>query len=168
MNLTGKKYLPIIGGVTWVGLSYGILVCMIEWLRTRPGVAPDTATPIDISAWLGSIYVAAMIAGIVADRILRCAGLGGIIALFMVLVSGVLIHSDASLALDGFFAMFGVLAYPVLGWTMLLGVTVGWKLSAVRSGASLVRYVFLILVSALITLILVYYPADCYFMKSFG
>jgi hypothetical protein len=168
MNLTDKKYLPIIGGVTWVGLSYGVLVCMIEWLRTRAGVAPDTATPIDIIAWLGSIYVAAMIAGIVADRVIRCAGLGGIIALFMVLVSGVLIHSDASLALVGFFAMFGVLAYPVLGWTMLLGVTVGWRCGALRHGFSFVGSILMILVSSLITLILVYYPADCYFMKSFG
>lgn len=155
-----------------VVLSYYVLISVVEWLRIRAGVASDTGTPIDILAWLGCIFAASAIAGNLICGVLRSAGVAGIVGMLLVLGACLLLHlhdcGSGSLLMDGFSAAFEGLTLPVLTWVALSGLVAGWALGTDRRGNWGGWPALGILIGAMISLAIVFYPIDQYFMSVFG
>jgi hypothetical protein len=149
-------------------IGYIIMMLTLELLRTNAGVAPDTGTPIDVFAWLGCIFAAATMAGITTDWISRSTGIQGIVGVFLFLGIGIAVHLDESVSFDGFIANFGHYTLPILSWIALLGIVSSWRLSANQAANKIPWFVSLVFLCVMVTLVIVFYPAEKYFMGTWG
>ena len=155
-----------------VVISYYLLISVVEWLRIRAGVASDTATPIDILAWQGCIFTACVVAGNLAYGLLRFGGVASLAVILLAPGICLVLHlsdlNGGSLIIDGLSAAFGVLTLPVLAWTVVVGLAAGWTLSTSRHKDWSAWPAVAVFVGALISLVIVFYPAERYFLSVFG
>jgi hypothetical protein len=151
-----------------VVISYLVLVSAVEWLRIKAGVASDTCTPIDVIAWLSCIFTVTVIAGSFVYGLRRSTGVLGTIGVLLILGVCIVLHLNESLVFDGFSAVFGFLTLPVLAWDISVGLAAGWALSTNQSRGWKVWPAIAVFVGALISLAIVFYPADRYFVSIWG
>lgn len=155
-----------------VVISHYVLFSVVERLRITAGVASDTGTPIDILAWLGCMFAACTIAGNLMCGVLRSAGVATLGGMLLVLAACLVLHlrdsGSGSLVIDGFAAAFGGLTLLVLAWTVSSGLIVGWALSNDRRGNWSGWPSLGVFVGVLISLAILFYPVERYFVNLFG
>ncbi len=166
-TLRSKPFLTVIAVVA-VAVAYGILIQAVEWFRANAGVASDTGTPIDVLAWYWCIFSASAIAANVGYELLRTAGVKALACMFAAVAVLLVLHLNDGLIVDGFSAAFGMLVGPALAWSISSGILVGWLGARGGEKARGVWRAVAMLAAALLTIALVFYPADCYFMRTFG
>ncbi|MDH7602578.1 MAG: hypothetical protein QHI38_10590, partial [Armatimonadota bacterium] len=155
-----------------VVISYYLLFSVVERLRITAGVASDTGTPIDVLAWLGCIFAACAISGNLMCGVLRSAGVASLLGMLLILAVCLVLHlhdcGSGSLVMDGFAAAFGGSTLPVLTWTVSSGLVAGWALSTDRRDNWSGWPSLGVFVGMLVSLAIVFYPVERYFMNVFG
>ena len=168
----GRKLMLVSLTVIAVVMGYCLLTEVFEWLRVKAGVGSDTCTPIDILAWQACLFYTDVIAGCLARGLWRSAGLASLLGMLVILGMCLVLPLDdsgcGSLVMDGFAVEFKGLALPVIIWTISSGLAVGWALSNHRDKQRKVLPAIAALVGGLISLALVFYPTDLYFMSIWG
>lgn len=178
-----RKMWSVIMTVLAVVVSYYLLFEVLEWLRVKAGVGSDTMSPIDFAAWQGCVFTAAVIAGSLSGRVLRSAGVIGVVVMLCILgiclaaqldvcgIGSLILRVDGcigSLMMDGCNGLFGVFAFPVLAWIIFAGLAVGWAMNVDQKGNRDVCIALAVLAGALVTLIIVFYPLDRYVVRLWG
>jgi len=148
--------------------SYIVLTGVTESLRVKAGVG-DIGTPIGPLALLGCLWAASAIAGSLASRLL-CASCKASLAGMLLCLVGCFVW----LLQDRFYmpwswflvaGEFGDMVWPVTAWTVLTGGSTGWAMSSSSRGRHSVRIAIAVFAAALLSLWLIYYPAECFFVS---
>ncbi|MHB1456869.1 MAG: hypothetical protein ACYC0V_08155 [Armatimonadota bacterium] len=168
--MTVRKPWLVVLSVLAVIVAYSVLIHVYEWLRIKAGVGSDTATPIDLIAWQGCIFCAAIIAGVLASGVLRSAGMISLFGMLGILgMCFVLNLNDCGrFTIMDSVDVLKTLAFPVLSWIVFSGFATGWVLSTNQNESRKAWIALAVFVGASVSLALVFYPMDRYFMSIWG
>ena len=168
-NMLMRDRIFAAAAVLSVVAAYLVLASVTQALKVKAGIAEDTGTAFDPLALAGCLWAASAIAGSLASRPL-CASCKASLAGMLLCLVGCFVW----LLQDRFYmpwswflvaGEFGDMVWPVTAWTVLTGGSTGWAMSSSSRGRHSVRIAIAVFAAALLSLWLIYYPAECFFVS---